>query len=334
MSLLTRTPPQLTNNIGNGLANSQLGSTLISAAQLFESTGDRRALDLALQLADNILALRNDPVNGTVLWTGRREVVWPTKEIGKYPLQYAGCENGMIVANMVLPAIHVLKTPCLWSQFPQRFANFSGPTAFSANDNYLARAQRIVQAGDEVYSTYFFPWFFDASRNIIQPNDPRWLQVGDIGASNRPGLRMAWNRGMMILDGMIKLAAAHETAPVANPALTARYDDFIRVNIQAFVADCTEVTAPNGAPAYDWDYQIGMNNTEEVKGIHAYFDVVGVMQVRDNGSFDTRSELTWSFSGLATQSSALRFERHYSRAIRQHDAIHRLQGTQRFLKLH
>lgn len=90
----------------------------------------------ALSLSLSILAIRNDPNTGVVMWTGNRDQVWPTKPLppnNTTVLPYAGCENGIIAANMyvskhracipklthcfyrVIPALYILKSPCLWN---------------------------------------------------------------------------------------------------------------------------------------------------------------------------------------------------------------------------
>lgn len=84
---------------------------------LFEVTGDRRALDLAVRTADkcvtrlmiytdvhtttrSILALRNNPQTGRVMWTGKRELIWPTKEDKARDRLYAGSENMQVVRRL------------------------------------------------------------------------------------------------------------------------------------------------------------------------------------------------------------------------------------------
>ncbi|GAA5939697.1 hypothetical protein JCM1841_002943, partial [Sporobolomyces salmonicolor] len=63
--------PLWENGQGNILADGSLGQGAYGASLLFEITGDIRALDVAVRIADNILALQNqntpDPV---VIWTG------------------------------------------------------------------------------------------------------------------------------------------------------------------------------------------------------------------------------------------------------------------------
>ncbi|KAK4049856.1 hypothetical protein OIV83_003912 [Microbotryomycetes sp. JL201] len=281
LGLLMQTTPVTGLFQGNILANGAFGMSIQSAGLLYETTGDRRALEIALQLAENIYAIRNDPVKGQVLWDGVREPVWPTK--AAYPT-YAGCENGLIVSNMIAPAIYILKSPCLWNLVPSRVGNLTYPRAFSANATFKDRALALVSAGDLVFQQYFLPRFFDKTGNLIQPNDTRWNTVGDAGSTNLPGMAMAWNRRMMMLDGMMKLAIAFETSPALNLARRNAYDRLVGINIYSFLADVESVTAPNGMPAYDWDYTLNRNNTEEVKGIHALYDVLGVWQAWQRSS--------------------------------------------------
>ncbi|SCV73937.1 BQ2448_6367 [Microbotryum intermedium] len=277
LGLLSRIPPVWVNGIGNVLANGYLGEASRAAGQMYQVTGDRRALDLTLQMAENTHWLQNDPVNGTVMWTGRRDPVWPTTALAANPkaqLQYAGSENGYIVGNMILPALYILKQPCLWNMTPTRVGGWAGPSKFNANNTYLDRARELIAAGRLTYDVYFVPWFFDKNGNVIQPNDPRWNLVGDAGSSNKAGLPMAFNRRALLLDGMSKLASAYEHPMMLDAPVTEYYDQLIKTNLRTFVNDMERTKTLNGTlPSYDWDYVVGKNNTEEVRGIHGWFDV-------------------------------------------------------------
>lgn len=56
----------------------------------------------------------------------------------------------------------------------------------------------LTYRNHRAYSEYFLPHFFDANKNIIQPNDDRWWLVGDEGHTNAPGKLMAFNRRAMV----------------------------------------------------------------------------------------------------------------------------------------
>lgn len=111
---LQSTGVHLTNGQDNALSDGWLGMSAYASGLLFEITGDRRALDVAVRLADkcvshllpistsltvqhSMLATRNDPNTGRVMWTGKRELVWPTKSDTSRSATYAGCESMEVV---------------------------------------------------------------------------------------------------------------------------------------------------------------------------------------------------------------------------------------------
>lgn len=59
-----------------------------------------------------------------------------------------------------------------------------------------------------------------------------------------------------ILNGLIRLAAIHETSAAKNAALVAKYDSYIEVNIKAFRGSLTATTSLDGHLAYDWQYSL------------------------------------------------------------------------------
>ncbi|GAA5968816.1 hypothetical protein JCM11641_000742 [Rhodosporidiobolus odoratus] len=272
IGMLAQLEPLWENGQGNVLADGYLGQGLYNAGLLFEITGDVRALDVVVRIADNILALQNqntaDPVT---IWTGDVDPVWPTAEL--YPsdggLVYAGSENGLIVGNMVSAAVMILKSPCLWNLVPPEF---DGPTVFNNSVTYYDRAKAYIAAGDDTYENYFFR-FLDPNLSIIQPADERWWATGD---SRAPGTPMPWNRRMMMVHGYLRLAAAHETAAAFSPNKTAYYDSIVQQNVADFLGDLNETKAiRNGVTTFNWDYSYGEDHTEESQGVHAYFDIWG-----------------------------------------------------------
>lgn len=68
---------------------------------MYEITGDLRFLDQLVRTADNILWLRNNPITGRVMWTGDRDLVWPTECAADPAAGYAGCEGGHALGHMV-----------------------------------------------------------------------------------------------------------------------------------------------------------------------------------------------------------------------------------------
>ncbi|KAL8283817.1 hypothetical protein RQP46_005249 [Phenoliferia psychrophenolica] len=267
LGMLANVAPVLQNHDGNILADGEFGQAAYNAGLLFELGGDRRALDFAVQFADKCALLFV-----FLMWTGKRELVWPTFPAppdNTTMAQYAGSENGHIIGHLVNPALYILKSRCLWGLVPRAV---SGPTAFTSNATYLTRALAFVKAADESIK-YFIEWFLDNDLQLIQPNDPRWLLVGDAG--NLPGAPMPWNRRMMIVHAFLRLAAAHETLPAYDPVRVWTYDNIARRNVRAFVASLEPSRSKSGALTFVWDYVAGKNKTEESQGIHGYYDIWG-----------------------------------------------------------
>ncbi|GAA6062204.1 hypothetical protein JCM10212_006485 [Sporobolomyces blumeae] len=273
LGMLQNVEPLWENGNGNVLGDGYLGQAAYSASLLFEITGDIRALDVAVRIADNILALQNQNTpNPIVIWTGDVDPVWPTAPLppnNKSELVYAGCEQGEIVAHMVNAALLILKSPCLWDMVPPVY---HGPTVFNETATYYDRALAYVAAGDDTYENYFFR-FFDSAGSIIQPADGRWWAVGD---SRDPGTLMPWNRRMQMVHGLLKLAAVHETPAVYAPNITNYYDALVQRNVMDFLGALNQTRSrQDGKDIFKWDYSAGEEQTEESKGIHAFYDIYG-----------------------------------------------------------
>ncbi|GAA5849743.1 hypothetical protein JCM8547_000551 [Rhodosporidiobolus lusitaniae] len=299
LGMLADIEPVWENGQGNILSDGEVGQALYNAGLLFELTGDVRALDVVVRIADNILALQNqNTANPVTIWTGEVDPVWPTKDLPPKDgqLVYAGCENGLIVGHMVSAAVMILKSPCLWDVVPPVF---SGPTVFNDSVTYYDRAKAYIAAGDDTYENYFFR-FLDPNLSLIQPADERWWLTGD---TRDPGTPMPWNRRMMMIHGYLRLAAAHETAAAYDANLTSKYDTVAQMNVQEFLRDLNETKAIRGGEVtFDWDYAQGENNDEESQGVHAYFDIWGAWQAWQ------RNSATFGLSNYIGQTFANTFE--------------------------
>lgn len=75
-----------------------------------------------------------------------------------------------------------------------------------------------------------------------------------------------------VIDGLLRLASVYETTALRNTGLSYQYDLYIKANIQTFMKDI-DLVYVGALPTYDWDYTVNLDNTEEVKGIHAFMDI-------------------------------------------------------------
>lgn len=89
-------PP--TTALKNVIADGFKGMNVEAMGLMYELVRDPQLLDTMLTHTDTMLHLRNDPVHGKVMWTGKKELVWVT-EPGPNGT-YAGSENGDIIGHM------------------------------------------------------------------------------------------------------------------------------------------------------------------------------------------------------------------------------------------
>lgn len=77
LGMLKQLEPLWANGQDNVLSTGYLGQAAHDAGLLYEVTGDIRALDVSIQVADNILALQNanTPGGGVTIWTGAKDSV-------------------------------------------------------------------------------------------------------------------------------------------------------------------------------------------------------------------------------------------------------------------
>jgi hypothetical protein len=65
-----RTVPVPMDNLHNAMVYGSGGMAVESLGRMFEISGDHELLDLMLRFTDRMLAARNDPKTGVIVWTG------------------------------------------------------------------------------------------------------------------------------------------------------------------------------------------------------------------------------------------------------------------------
>ncbi|GEM07594.1 proteophosphoglycan ppg4 [Rhodotorula toruloides] len=279
LGMFNELKPLWANGQDNVLSTGYLGQAAHDAGLLYEVTGDIRALDVSIQVADNILALQNanTPGGGVTIWTGAKDSVWPPGKLNPPAgqLVYAGCEQGLIASNMVQAANYILKSPCLWNKAPIAGSTallvahlaasqvppvFQGPTVFKESTTYYERALAYIKAADECVrsrhprlANLLTPLLaLQHLRQLLLPL-PRLepldhlsiIQPNDprwdlTGDSRKAGTPMPWNRRMLVLHGYIQLAIAHETPAAFDPQKTALYDTIVKQNVMDFLLALNE----------------------------------------------------------------------------------------------
>src|SRR4051794_514961 len=77
-----KTVPLAPSNKGNAMVYGSTGAAANALSMMYEVTGDPEILDQLIRVADHMLAARNDESTGRVLWTTKRDPVWPNKAEG------------------------------------------------------------------------------------------------------------------------------------------------------------------------------------------------------------------------------------------------------------
>lgn len=134
-----REVPVPKDNLRNTMVYGSGGMAVESLGRVFEMSGDRELLELMLRFTDAMLAGRNDPKNGLIVWTGNREPVWPNSLPKDGHRAYAGTETGDIIGHIAYAARLILQNPSLHNE---RVPD-GDPHGFGAT--YRERAQRYVR---------------------------------------------------------------------------------------------------------------------------------------------------------------------------------------------
>jgi hypothetical protein len=159
-----REAPVPANNIRNAMVYGDGGMAVESLGRMVEISGDRELLDRMLAFADAMLAARNDPKTGAIVWTGERELVWPNRapEGGK-PL-YSAAENGDVAGHVAYAAKLVLENEKLWNVK----IGDGDPHRFGAT--YRERAARYVREMDRTLDSFILKW-------LVQPGTLRYYPL-------------------------------------------------------------------------------------------------------------------------------------------------------------
>src|SRR5262249_22194652 len=145
-------PPPPTNNIGNLMADERDGARLHGMQTFYAFTHDRHALDMAIVWADAFLHARNDPANGRVIWTGKRDLCWPNKATNDVQALHSGAENGDVIEHIVNTARLILENPQVWN-------DTASADPFGFGTTYLDRAKTYVRECQRSAETTIVPWF-------------------------------------------------------------------------------------------------------------------------------------------------------------------------------
>ncbi|CAG8472382.1 10405_t:CDS:2, partial [Cetraspora pellucida] len=254
-----------TTALYNQIANGQAGQDVEALALVYEITQNTQILDRMITYSDTFLSLRNDPVNGRIMWTGQRELIWCTKPNNETNSGYAGPEGLDTVGHIAYTAYQILKTSCLWDK------NVTDNDPYKYGKTYKERALTYVTEMDKTIDTYYLKYFIrENDSRIYNPNFSEWTNLNEMPA-NSP---MPWNRQQMMANGFLRMAECHEIIG-DDEARVNKYFNIIQVSIDWMVSNFIPVKSNNGQDVYIWTYSEESNSTEEIS-TNAIYDIWGM----------------------------------------------------------
>jgi len=171
-----RTVPVPKDNLSNAMVYGVGGTSVESLGRIYEITGDRELLDRMLCFTDAMLAGRNDPETGLIIWTGKRDVVWPNSMPEEGKPAYAGTETGDVAGHIAHAARLILENKKLAAE------KVSDGDPFGFGATYRERALCYVSELDHTMDTFVLKW-------IVRPDSLRYYSpdAPAYDAASRPG---------------------------------------------------------------------------------------------------------------------------------------------------
>jgi protein-S-isoprenylcysteine O-methyltransferase Ste14 len=208
----------------------------------YSFTHDRRALDLAMVWSDAFLHARNDPTNGRIIWTGKRDLCWPNKATNDVQAFHAGAENGDVIEHIVNTARLILEDPAVWNQT-------APPDPFGLGVTCLDRAKTYVRECQRSADTTIVPWFVRRTKDgyrLYHPDSPAYLKCcGDNGP-------VPWNQQQELAGALLRLAQCHRLLNDGDTNI-AYYEKITTDAADWFFASALPVSAHNRV-CYQWAY--------------------------------------------------------------------------------
>lgn len=273
------------DNLRNSMVYGSGGMAVQSLGRIYEISGDRELLDRMLCFTDAMLAGRNDPEKGLVLWTGRRDPVWPNAVPAEGKRAYAGTETGDIVGHIAYAAKLILERPELGAtKVPD-----GDPLAFGAT--YRERAQHYVREMDRTIDEFVMKHIVrPGSLRYYSPDSPEYVAATRPGSANRP---VPWNQQTMLNHGFQRLAECHDLLDDDEERMK-RYDAIVQASVDWFF-EMVERIEVNGHPCYRWTYAAEKPMVHFEDSAHGGYDVGGLCRAEASGRYGVTPEMLRPF---------------------------------------
>lgn len=276
----------------NDFCYKNTGHAVESMGILYEKTRDISILNSMINFADRMLAARNDPGTGRILWTGNRELCWPNRAPGDAMEKYSGSENGDVIAHIAYCAKLILQNSSLWN------TTVSIGDTFGYGTTYKARAQKYITELDKTMDTFITPNFVRSSdKKFYWPNSTAFADAG-----GNAGNAIPWNQQMMLNGGYQRLAECHEILG-DNPSKVAEYDNIVRTSVSWFTSELVSYQK-NGYDVYKWSYTPGdatLRYIENSDDAHGAYDVLGMYRAFKRGTYGVAHSTMAKFANTVKQ---------------------------------
>jgi hypothetical protein len=265
-------------NKGNNFAYGTAGKNIGDMRTMFSLTSDLFYLDRALVFADYMLSVRNDPVTGRVLWTGKREPCWPNNADDAPDAGTCGAETGAVANQLLQTAKIIVGNKALWDRAP------GTPDPHGYGATYILRARTYLREAEKSME-YFLAHYIDPAKGntIHTPSDAAYGALGP-NYLKALGRNVPWNQQDMITAplaaiGDILLVLKEDMARVASN------DVVVQASMNAFIAELKANTyMVNGVTVYKWGYNPGdLFHVEDLA--HASADINALYNAYKRGRY-------------------------------------------------
>lgn len=267
-------------NEKNAMVYGAGGMAVESLGRMYEVSGDREMLDLILRFTDKMLAARNDPKTGVLIWTGERDAVWPNAVAKEGERAYAGTETGDVAGHIAYAARLILQHPELAAEK----ATDGDPHHLGAT--YRERAVRYVRDLDYTTDSFTVKWFVrPETHRLYTPASPHYDAATRPGSADRP---VPWNQQTMVTNGFQRLAECH-TLLGDDPARVKRYEAVVQAFVDWFFEMAQRIDV-NGRVCYRWTYAAETPMVHLEDTAHGGYDVGGLYRAYLGGRYGITAE--------------------------------------------
>ncbi|WP_257285198.1 DUF6250 domain-containing protein [Endozoicomonas sp. SESOKO1] len=258
----------------------QQGPTMLGINAAYLATGDLSLFDQSLRLSDELLARRNDPEKGDIVYTaGKRARVWPT--ISK---QYIAKGRQQPFTNTILTAMIlqpiaenariIMETPALWDKsipFGEQYLADSGTT-------YGEKAAFYLQEIEKTLNDFIFPDWYEAKTNLLKTPDTREMREIEPDLAGR---YPAWNRSLAMMQVLDDLARTRQLMDDTSDRV-AFYQSMVQSQLDFFFDDI-EIYTQNGKTYYYWYYAPADRDSRQEDSSHGRLDLQILTRLYNNG---------------------------------------------------